>query len=82
MCAVLIEHTAGKLPFWLSPRQCVVLPISDKFNAYAAEVTDALRLEGEAEETPHPSGSSLQASFVTSLLLAFARRLPRVSRRF
>ncbi|CRG96309.1 threonine--tRNA ligase, putative [Plasmodium gallinaceum] len=33
--AILIEHTAGKLPFWLSPRQAIVLPISDKFNEYA-----------------------------------------------
>lgn len=33
--AILIEHTAGKLPFWISPRQAVVLPISDKYNDYA-----------------------------------------------
>ena len=36
--AVLLEHTAGKFPLWLSPDQCVVLPISEKFNAYAEEV--------------------------------------------
>jgi threonyl-tRNA synthetase len=33
--AVLIEHTAGKFPLWLSPEQAVILPISDKFNDYA-----------------------------------------------
>jgi threonyl-tRNA synthetase len=33
--AVLIEHTAGKFPLWLSPEQAVILPISDKFNEYA-----------------------------------------------
>ena len=33
--AVLLEHTAGKLPLWLIPEQCVVLPISEKFNDYA-----------------------------------------------
>jgi threonyl-tRNA synthetase len=38
MIAILIEHTAGKWPFWLSPRQCVVLPVSEKFNGYAQEV--------------------------------------------
>ena len=36
--AVLLEHTAGKFPLWLSPDQCVVLPISEKFNEYAEEV--------------------------------------------
>jgi threonyl-tRNA synthetase len=36
--AVLLEHTAGKLPLWLSPDQAVVLPISEKFNDYAEEV--------------------------------------------
>ncbi len=36
--AVLLEHTAGKFPLWLSPDQCVVLPISEKFNDYAEEV--------------------------------------------
>jgi len=38
MMGVLIEHTAGKWPFWLSPRQCVVIPVSDKLNAYAQQV--------------------------------------------
>lgn len=36
--AVLIEHTAGKFPLWLTPDQVVVLPISEKFNDYAEEV--------------------------------------------
>ncbi|MFV0506047.1 MAG: threonine--tRNA ligase [Bacteroidales bacterium] len=33
--AVLIEHTAGKFPLWLSPDQVVVLPIGERFNEYA-----------------------------------------------
>ena len=40
--AVLIEHTAGHFPLWLTPDQAVVLPISDKFNAYAQSVKDRL----------------------------------------
>ena len=36
--AVLLEHTAGKFPLWLSPEQAVVLPISEKYNEYAEEV--------------------------------------------
>ena len=33
-----MEHTAGKFPLWLAPDQAVVLPISEKYNAYAEEV--------------------------------------------
>ena len=36
--AVLLEHTAGKFPLWLTPEQAVILPISEKFNDYAYEV--------------------------------------------
>ena len=44
--AVLIEHTAGHFPLWLTPDQCVVLPISDKFNDYALEVKRQLENSG------------------------------------
>ena len=40
--AVLIEHTAGKFPLWLTPDQAVVLPISEKYNDYAAHVAREL----------------------------------------
>jgi threonyl-tRNA synthetase len=36
--AVLIEHTAGHFPLWLTPDQVIVLPISEKFNDYAEKV--------------------------------------------
>ncbi len=36
--AVLIEHTAGKFPLWLTPDQVVILPISEKFNDYAFQI--------------------------------------------
>ena len=36
--AVLIEHTMGKFPLWLTPDQVVVLPISERFNEYAEKV--------------------------------------------
>lgn len=41
--AVLIEHTAGHFPLWLTPDQVVVLPISDKYNDYANEVCRQLK---------------------------------------
>jgi threonyl-tRNA synthetase len=40
--AVLIEHTAGKFPLWLSPDQVVVLPISEKYNEYSKRVSEFL----------------------------------------
>ena len=40
--AVLLEHTAGKLPLWLAPDQVVVLPISEKYNDYARSVVAKL----------------------------------------
>ena len=40
--AVLIEHTAGHFPLWLTPDQVVILPISEKFNEYAEKVNKYL----------------------------------------
>lgn len=40
--AVLIEHTAGKFPLWLTPDQCAILPISEKANDYAYTVQKEL----------------------------------------
>ncbi|MBO5018672.1 MAG: threonine--tRNA ligase [Alistipes sp.] len=40
--AVLLEHTGGKFPLWLTPDQVVVLPISEKYNDYANEVARQL----------------------------------------
>lgn len=41
--AVLIEHTAGKFPLWLTPEQAVVLPVSEKYNEYASKVAKLLK---------------------------------------
>jgi len=41
--AVLIEHTAGKFPLWLTPDQAVILPISEKFHDYAEKVSNFLK---------------------------------------
>ena len=40
--AVLIEHTAGKFPLWLTPEQAVILPVSEKYNDYAKKVLNLL----------------------------------------
>lgn len=41
--AILTEHCAGKFPLWLTPEQCMVLPISDRFNDYAEKVSGLLK---------------------------------------
>lgn len=43
--AVLIEHTGGKFPLWLTPDQVAILPISEKFNEYAYEVKRQLEAD-------------------------------------
>lgn len=40
--AVLIEHCAGNFPLWLAPEQVIILPISEKYIAYAEEIKQAL----------------------------------------
>jgi len=40
--AVLIEHTGGKFPLWLTPEQVVILPVSEKYNEYAKKVGEFL----------------------------------------
>ena len=42
--AVLIEHTEGKFPLWLTPQQAVILPISEKFNDYSKKVLNLLNI--------------------------------------
>lgn len=43
--SILIEHTGGKFPLWLTPDQYAILPISDRFNDYAAEIKRKLALK-------------------------------------
>jgi len=40
--AVLIEHTSGKFPLWLTPEQVIILPISEKYQKYAEKVLNLL----------------------------------------
>ena len=44
--AVLIEHTAGRFPLWLTPDQVAILPVSEKYQEYAEKVRDYLSAEG------------------------------------
>ncbi|WP_440912899.1 threonine--tRNA ligase [Candidatus Pelagibacter sp.] len=43
---ILIENYAGKFPFWISPLQTMVIPISEEFNDYAIEVSKKIKDAG------------------------------------
>ncbi|KAL6003533.1 hypothetical protein ACLOJK_023765 [Asimina triloba] len=46
MLAILLEHYKGKWPFWLSPRQAIVCPVSEKSQPYALQVKDQIHQAG------------------------------------
>jgi threonyl-tRNA synthetase len=48
---ILIEHTAGNLPFWIAPVQAVVLPVSDRFAGAARQAAERLAAAGLRVET-------------------------------
>ena len=61
--AVLIEHTAGKFPLWLTPDQAVILPISEKFNDYAkaiAKKLDALDIRVTVDDRNEKVGRKIR----------------------
>lgn len=60
---ILIEHFAGAFPLWLAPVQVGVLPVSDKFNDYAAGLTSKLREAGlrvETDNSPDKIGAKIR----------------------
>jgi threonyl-tRNA synthetase len=54
---ILVEHYAGEFPPWLAPVQAIVLPVSDRFNPYAGEVSEQLRADGVRVELDDRSES-------------------------
>ena len=60
---ILIEHFAGAFPLWLAPVQVAVLPVSEKFNEYAAKVASQLQAAGirvELDETDEKIGAKIR----------------------
>ena len=63
--AVLIEHTGGNFPLWLTPQQAVILPISEKFNDYAQKVAAYLEQQDirvEVDERNEKIGRKIRDS--------------------
>ncbi|XP_023320101.1 threonine--tRNA ligase, cytoplasmic isoform X2 [Eurytemora carolleeae] len=59
MVAVLTENYGGKWPFWISPRQVMVVPVGIPFNNYAREVADRLRALGFCAEADTDDGNTM-----------------------
>tara|TARA_E500000331_G_scaffold57736_1_gene51960 strand:+ start:3755 stop:5671 length:1917 start_codon:yes stop_codon:yes gene_type:complete len=47
---ILIEHYAGKLPFWLSPLQTIIIPVSNEFDEYAKDINQKIKKSGISSE--------------------------------
>src|SRR5215217_5505038 len=62
---ILLEHTAGELPFWLAPVQASVLPIADRHNDYAEQVAEQLRdagLRTDLDERTESIGKKIRSA--------------------
>ncbi|XP_046857287.1 threonine--tRNA ligase 1, cytoplasmic-like [Xenia sp. Carnegie-2017] len=59
MIAILTESFGGKWPLWLSPRQVVVIPVSNKYDDYAEQVQKKLHTAGYRVDTDLDHGSTL-----------------------
>lgn len=63
--AILIEHLGGKWPFWVSPRQAIVVPVSEKFLEYAERVQLYLHQQGfevEVDRSNHTLAKKIRSS--------------------
>jgi len=59
MIAILTENCAGKWPFWLSPRQAIVIPIVSALDDYAVQVRDRLHSAGHMCDVDTDAGTTL-----------------------
>jgi len=68
--AVLIEHCAGNFPLWLTPDQFAILPLSEKFNAYAQKVQESLSakdLRGYVDDRNETIGKKIRDNEIKKL---------------
>ncbi|XP_012166263.1 threonine--tRNA ligase 1, cytoplasmic isoform X1 [Bombus terrestris] len=71
MIAILTESYAGKWPFWLSPRQVMVIPVSSQFDEYAEQVKDKLWNSGIMVEIDTDSSDTLNKKIRNAQLAQF-----------
>lgn len=71
MIAILTESYAGKWPFWLSPRQAMVIPVGPNFDEYAQEVQKKVFDAGFMCEVDTDPGDSLNKKVRNAQLAQF-----------
>jgi threonyl-tRNA synthetase len=67
---ILIEHYGGDFPLWLAPVQAAVLPVSERFNAYAATVMQALgraNLRAELDDSSDKVGAKIRRAMLRKI---------------
>lgn len=69
--AVLTESFAGKWPFWLSPRQCMVVPVGPPFNDYAKQVKDQMKANGFCAEADVDDSNTMNKKVRNAQLAQF-----------
>ncbi|MBP1645528.1 MAG: thrS [Bacteroidetes bacterium] len=68
--AVLIEHTGGKFPLWLTPEQFIILPISEKFESYSKKVLSLLAnfdLRGSIDQRNEKTGKKIRDAEIAKI---------------
>ena len=71
MIAILTESYAGKWPFWLSPRQVMVIPVSTPFEEYATLVKNKLHESGFMAEVDLSPGDTMNKKIRNAQLAQF-----------
>jgi len=71
MMAVLTENFGGKWPFWLSPRQAMVVPVGLPFNEYASEVASIMKTQGFCVEADLDAGNTMNKKVRNAQLSQF-----------
>ncbi|EGG24413.1 threonyl-tRNA synthetase [Cavenderia fasciculata] len=71
MLAILIEHTKGKWPFWLSPRQVLVTSIGDAHNEYAEKIRQDLHLAGYEVDIDTSAHKTIKKKLRDAIILKY-----------
>jgi threonyl-tRNA synthetase len=74
--AVLIEHTGGKWPFWLSPRQVAIVPVALKYLDYARKVRDVVAADNyfvDVDESSNTLNKKIREAQLVRLCPTYAR---------
>lgn len=71
MIAILTENYGGKWPFWLSPRQAIVIPVSSKYDEYAAQVCAKIKTNDFMVEANYDPGETLNKKIRNAQLAQF-----------